>query len=242
MSHHQEVLETGAAQVAETQTEDKNQLTVYSTPSQEMSTGYVTQSIYHVASPILQEKVKTSGVPEANPKGSSAHKKVSSITVPRTSALDGYNWRKYGQKQVKSPKGSRSYYRCTHFDCCAKKIECCDHMGHVNEIVYKSQHTHEPPRKSNCKKGSKYTSSAQHVLANSVEENPSGTRNDSNPSTSPKEHVRETPSLPERKRKISINSDDHGDVGIKEEHINEPEPKQRQVSIFSFFFSKLHFI
>ncbi|CAI0394531.1 unnamed protein product, partial [Linum tenue] len=74
------------------------------------------------------------------------------IPVPKTATPDGYNWRKYGQKQVKSPYGSRSYYRCTHSDCFVKKIECTDHCGHVIEIVNKGMHSHDPPRKSNSKR------------------------------------------------------------------------------------------
>ncbi|KFK29678.1 hypothetical protein AALP_AA7G164400 [Arabis alpina] len=74
---------------------------------------------------------------------------LSSPPVLRTPPpRDGYNWRKYGQKQVKSPKGSRSYYRCTYFECCAKKIECSNDSGNVIEIVNKGSHIHEPLRKN----------------------------------------------------------------------------------------------
>ncbi|CAL4997935.1 unnamed protein product [Urochloa decumbens] len=61
---------------------------------------------------------------------------------------DGFNWRKYGQKQVKSSENSRSYYRCTYWVCSAKKkVEHCPD-GRVVEIIYRGAHNHEPPQKT----------------------------------------------------------------------------------------------
>ncbi|XP_066380739.1 probable WRKY transcription factor 32 [Miscanthus floridulus] len=61
---------------------------------------------------------------------------------------DGFNWRKYGQKQVKSSDNSRSYYRCTNSGCLAKKK--VEHFpdGRVVEIIYRGAHNHEPPQKT----------------------------------------------------------------------------------------------
>nr|QIL87954.1 putative WRKY transcription factor 2 [Lilium longiflorum] len=57
-------------------------------------------------------------------------------------AEDGYNWRKYGQKQVKGSEFPRSYYKCTHHNCQVKKKVECNHEGHVPEITYKGGHSH----------------------------------------------------------------------------------------------------
>jgi hypothetical protein len=61
---------------------------------------------------------------------------------------DGFNWRKYGQKQVKSSDNSRSYYRCTNSGCLAKKK--VEHFpdGRVVEIIYRGTHNHDPPQKT----------------------------------------------------------------------------------------------
>ncbi|KAJ9562148.1 hypothetical protein OSB04_007308 [Centaurea solstitialis] len=58
---------------------------------------------------------------------------------------DGYNWRKYGQKQVKASEHPRSYYKCTHANCPVKKKVGQSLDGHISDIVYKGQHNHEPP-------------------------------------------------------------------------------------------------
>lgn len=60
---------------------------------------------------------------------------------------DGFNWRKYGQKQVKGSEFPRSYYKCTHPGCpVKKKVERSLDDDHVVAIIYKGQHNHQPPR------------------------------------------------------------------------------------------------
>ncbi|XP_059668096.1 probable WRKY transcription factor 33 [Cornus florida] len=62
-------------------------------------------------------------------------------------AEDGYNWRKYGQKQVKGSENPRSYYKCTHPNCpTKKKVERAISDGHITEIVYKGSHNHPKPQ------------------------------------------------------------------------------------------------
>nr|QIN97373.1 WRKY36 transcription factor [Isatis tinctoria] len=59
---------------------------------------------------------------------------------------DGYNWRKYGQKQVKGSENPRSYFRCTYPNCTTKKkVETSLVKGHIIEIVYKGSHNHPKP-------------------------------------------------------------------------------------------------
>ncbi|KAJ4974703.1 hypothetical protein NE237_007877 [Protea cynaroides] len=61
-------------------------------------------------------------------------------------ADDGYNWRKYGQKQVKGSEYPRSYYKCTHPNCPIKKKVERSLDGQVTEIIYNGQHNHQPPQ------------------------------------------------------------------------------------------------
>nr|AOZ56938.1 transcription factor WRKY53 [Stipa purpurea] len=59
---------------------------------------------------------------------------------------DGYNWRKYGQKQVKGSENPRSYYKCTYNSCSMKKkVERSLADGHITQIVYKGAHNHPKP-------------------------------------------------------------------------------------------------
>ncbi|KAL8161469.1 hypothetical protein V2J09_012958 [Rumex salicifolius] len=70
---------------------------------------------------------------------------ASSVVVDKP-ADDGYNWRKYGQKQVKGSEFPRSYYKCTHPTCPVKKLVERSVDGQVTEIIYKGQHNHVPPQ------------------------------------------------------------------------------------------------
>ncbi|KAK7329932.1 hypothetical protein VNO77_24114 [Canavalia gladiata] len=225
-----EIIARETAQALQTQTENQLQVSVCSTPLSELSPTSVTQSLSSVSSPTVRKpkictpKVNNVHVPEVDKKNPSGGKTLSAVSVSRTSASDGYNWRKYGQKQVKSPTGSRSYYRCTHADCCAKKIECCDHSGHVIDIVYKSEHSHDPPRKTNSIRESKFLSSSELIV---LPEQAVRVLKDPDSSISSKELLQDAPCSADKKRQNSSNTSDNGKVILKEEHVNEPEPKRR---------------
>ncbi|TMW99962.1 hypothetical protein EJD97_001618 [Solanum chilense] len=66
--------------------------------------------------------------------------------VREQKAEDGYNWRKYGQKQVKGSENPRSYYKCTFPNCPTKKKVERNLDGHITEIVYKGSHNHPKPQ------------------------------------------------------------------------------------------------
>eukprot|EP00245_Coleochaete_scutata_P004575 TRINITY_DN17297_c0_g1_i1.p1 TRINITY_DN17297_c0_g1~~TRINITY_DN17297_c0_g1_i1.p1 ORF type:complete len:775 (+),score=139.48 TRINITY_DN17297_c0_g1_i1:382-2706(+) len=61
------------------------------------------------------------------------------------SSDDGYNWRKYGQKQVKGCARPRSYYKCTHVGCSVKKKVERSEDGTLIENVVKGLHNHPKP-------------------------------------------------------------------------------------------------
>ncbi|KAK2415570.1 putative WRKY transcription factor [Trifolium repens] len=74
-------------------------------------------------------------------------KEMSHATEGKT-AEDGYNWRKYGQKQVKGSEYPRSYYKCTQPNCQVKKKVERSHDGQVIEIIYRGNHNHAIPHSS----------------------------------------------------------------------------------------------
>nr|WAJ60198.1 WRKY family protein 6 [Heracleum moellendorffii] len=73
------------------------------------------------------------------------NKLPSTNTLDRPS-YDGYNWRKYGQKQVKGSEYPRSYYKCTHPNCPVKKKVEKSSDGQIAEIVYQGEHIHSKPQ------------------------------------------------------------------------------------------------
>jgi len=77
---------------------------------------------------------------------------------------DGYNWRKYGQKQVKGSENPRSYYKCTYPNCPTKKKVERGLDGQITEIVYKGSHNHPKPVAN--KRNTNLMSSSSSSLAN----------------------------------------------------------------------------
>ncbi|KAI5639456.1 hypothetical protein M9H77_00597 [Catharanthus roseus] len=71
---------------------------------------------------------------------------LSHSTLGDRPSYDGYNWRKYGQKQVKGSEYPRSYYKCTHPNCPVKKKVERSLDGQIAEIVYKGEHNHPKPQ------------------------------------------------------------------------------------------------
>ncbi|KAK7411578.1 hypothetical protein VNO78_03013 [Psophocarpus tetragonolobus] len=228
---NKEIIVKDAVEAPQKQTENQLQVSVCSTSGPELSPTCVSQSLSSAPSPTVLEQ--RSSPPKANSvqapkifKSTTDGTTLSSVSVSRASASDGYNWRKYGQKQVKSPMGSRSYYRCTHSNCSAKKIKFCDHSGNVIEIVYKSQHSHDPLHKIDTTKESMFLPSSEPKVENSIPKQSIKVVNDSDPSPSPKEPLQEAPCSAHKNLENPSNGE-NGKVIVKEENINDPEPKRR---------------
>ncbi|KAK6944354.1 WRKY domain [Dillenia turbinata] len=232
---HQELLHRVTSQAAQAQNKVQFQSSLVQTISSDLSPASMTQSVPSARSLTVLEKrqmpglsVESVGMPKVGLLESSDSRTISSSPILKTP--DGFNWRKYGQKQVKSPKGFRSYYRCTYTDCHAKKVECCHHSGCVLEITYKGQHNHDPPSKINC------TRESRLAMVNKGSDNittPHSIRvpNDADLSSSPKRfREEESPSVPERKQQNLIGLDGNDEINIKEEHVEEQETKRRQKS------------
>ncbi|CAM8992455.1 unnamed protein product [Rhodiola kirilowii] len=64
---------------------------------------------------------------------------------PGSPEYDDYNWRKYGQKQVKGSDFPRSYYKCMHLHCPGKKKVERSPEGIITEIIYSGGHNHPKP-------------------------------------------------------------------------------------------------
>ncbi|KAH1246852.1 putative WRKY transcription factor 32 [Glycine max] len=218
----EETVVKDAVEAPKKQTENRLQ-SFCSTSLSGVSPTSVSHSLSSALSPTVPQqrpsppKANSVQVPKVDKGTPSDGTTLSSVSVARASASDGYNWRKYGQKQVKSPMGSRSYYRCTHSYCCAKKIKFCDHSGHVIEIVYKSQHSHDPPHKIDTAKESKLLPSSEPKVESSVSKHSTNVLNDSDPSSSPKELLQETPCSGDKNLENSSNVE-NGKIILNDEH------------------------
>ncbi|KAL5806800.1 hypothetical protein ACOSQ4_029533 [Xanthoceras sorbifolium] len=91
----------------------------------------------------FQSNIQSNAAPQS---GYSHYSQPTQYTREQKRAEDGYNWRKYGQKQVKGSENPRSYYKCTYPDCPTKKKVERSLDGQITEIVYKGSHNHPKPQ------------------------------------------------------------------------------------------------
>ncbi|KAK4764355.1 hypothetical protein SAY87_013793 [Trapa incisa] len=157
----------------------------------------------------------------------SNHKLLVSSAALKPPSIDGYNWRKYGQKQVKTPQGSRSYFRCTDSRCCAKKIEFSNDLGNVRETIYKNQHNHDPPRKVNSVRQSRSVKTAGSTKESKATKYSIQLFNESNPSTTSREAVQDMSTVCKGRTLDSIDFNADTKTPPKREDSLESEPKDR---------------
>ncbi|XP_028791763.1 probable WRKY transcription factor 4 [Neltuma alba] len=189
-----------------------------------------------VAPSLLEPKGAQVEVSEASPADNKYQTSSMGIDKP---ADDGYNWRKYGQKQVKGSDYPRSYYKCTHLNCpVKKKIERAPD-GHITEIIYKGQHNHEKPQpnrraaKDNCESNENKSiqvmseSNTQGWVGNSF------VLGESMPDHSMRESDQTCNQEAPRQSSGSRESEEVLDANIMEEDgdVGEPNPKRRSTGV-----------
>ncbi|KAM3706823.1 hypothetical protein ACJW31_03G180000 [Castanea mollissima] len=146
-------------------------------------------------------------------------------------ADDGYNWRKYGQKQVKGSEFPRSYYKCTFSGCPVKKKVERSLDGQVTEIIYKGQHNHQPPQKRTKDTGNSNQGNpdfASQVQSGNLNKLKEGTglylmsKKDQESSQATPEHLSGT-----------SDSEEVGDAetGVDEKDEDEPEAKRQSTEV-----------
>lgn len=151
-------------------------------------------------------------------------------------ADDGYNWRKYGQKQVKGSEYPRSYYKCTHLNCVVKKKVERAPDGHITEIIYKGQHNHEKPQ-ANRRAKDNSDSNGNVTVQPKSESNSQGWVGQLNKLSEniPNSSVPESDQTSNQgaPRQLLPGSNESEEVGIvdnrEEADDGEPNPKRRQV-------------
>ncbi|PIN03695.1 hypothetical protein CDL12_23770 [Handroanthus impetiginosus] len=140
---------------------------------------------------------------------------------------DGYNWRKYGQKQVKGSEFPRSYYKCTHPNCPVKKKVERSLDGQITEIIYKGQHNHPPPSKRTKDTGNANGTMNPHGSSEFGTEGQMGNLN------RPKEggHLQESSQVTPEHVSGSSDSEEAGDAETKADGRDEDEPESKRRNI-----------
>ncbi|XP_042462766.1 probable WRKY transcription factor 43 [Zingiber officinale] len=95
---------------------------------------------------IENKKIRNAGSSSSSMKNTLA--KVGFITKSEIELLDdGYRWRKYGKKKVKSSPNPRNYYRCSSIGCNVKKrVERHQDDSSFVITTYEGVHNHHAPQ------------------------------------------------------------------------------------------------
>ncbi|XP_041008279.1 probable WRKY transcription factor 3 isoform X2 [Juglans microcarpa x Juglans regia] len=232
---HQQALAQVTAQAALAQSQ---MLSEYHQPS---SVADLTESLTHNPSFTLGEASQMQMAPSTSDPRSSmmesseaSHPDMkyqpASIAIDKP-ADDGYNWRKYGQKQVKGSEYPRSYYKCTHLNCPVKKKVERSPDGQVTEIIYKGQHNHELPQPNRrAKEGSDLNVNIQ-AKPDLCPQSRAGNQNKSSetvPAYSVPQGDQESTGAGPPKLPGSSDSEEEGDLEARGEgDLDEPNPKRR---------------
>nr|QIN97391.1 WRKY54 transcription factor [Isatis tinctoria] len=140
-------------------------------------------------------------------------------------ADDGYNWRKYGQKQVKGSDFPRSYYKCTHPACPVKKKVERSLDGQVTEIIYKGQHDHEPPQNNKRGGNNNGSSKSTDIATQFQNSNSSLNKAKRDQETS---HVTTTEQMSEASDGEEVGN---AETSVGGKHEDEPDPKRRNMEV-----------
>lgn len=100
-----------------------------------------------VTDEVVSNKLQKGQSPDSGVQASQCSREgITSSVIPEKASGNGFNWRKYGQKNVKGNEFIRSYYRCTHPNCQVKKQVECSRDGKITDTVYLGNHNHPKPQ------------------------------------------------------------------------------------------------
>lgn len=146
---------------------------------------------------------------------------------------DGYNWRKYGQKQVKGSEFPRSYYKCTHPNCPVKKKVERSLDGQITEIIYKGQHNHSQPSKRAKDTGSANGTTNPQRNSEFGADNPAGKFNKPEEGGAYLSNAQDQGSSQLTPEQVSGSSDSEEVTNVETEvdngHEDEPKSKRRYI-------------
>lgn len=186
--------------------------------------------------PPLQDSAVASKEPSDN--SQSEQRLQSSLCNVDRPTDDGYNWRKYGQKQVKGSEFPRSYYKCTHPNCPVKKKVERSLEGQVTEIIYKGEHNHKRPQLNKRAKdvGNSNGYSSIHGNPELSSQVQSGYLNKLNEQTSVSSTAKKDQELSHvTHEQLSGTSDGEGgseiETGVNRKDEDEPDAKRRNTEV-----------